>query len=110
MRSPGTGYLAFLSLALAATVGGCATNRRSQRAIATQPAAPPTTVATAPSPDQVRLVSFEKAVKEAPSAPEEIDAVGARAMNSARPSLPLDLPNALGLTQAQNPRVAFAQA
>src|SRR5206468_7545466 len=41
---------------------------------------------------------------------EVIDAPGPKPLDDDRPSLPLDLATALGLTQAQNPRVAFAQA
>ncbi len=45
--------------------------------------------------------------------PEPVEIVtvpGADQSNSERPTLPLDLAAALGLTQGQNPRVAFAQA
>ena len=39
-----------------------------------------------------------------------IVAPDAKPLDGDRPSLPLDLATALGLTQGQNPRVAFAQA
>lgn len=49
----------------------------------------------------------------AAGAPEPVEVVtvpDAEPSSTERPTLPLDLPAALGLTQGQNPRVAFAQA
>jgi outer membrane protein TolC len=51
-----------------------------------------------------------KALADRPPSPIEIVAAPGGAIFPDRPSLPLDLVTALGLTQAQNPRVAVAQA
>jgi outer membrane protein TolC len=83
-------------------------------------------------PSQVRPVSYDSEVQLAPpqpppDVPEAHTQPGPRPPEllppgagvapppiapvlGAPPSLPLDLPTALGLTQGQNPRVAFAQA
>jgi outer membrane protein TolC len=96
-------------------LAGCATSRKSQQTAA-GPASPALAVAATTEPtNRVQLASFNVEANEArsPAAspiPEQIDVRGAKSLDGDRPSLPLDLANALGLTQAQNPRVAFAQA
>src|SRR5206468_3059934 len=67
--------------------------------------------------ENIRFASFEQASEAAPNPsaagqrpPEVIVAPDPMALGGPRPSLPLDLATALGLTQGQNPRVAFAQA
>jgi len=70
----------------------------------------PQAVQTA-TPNSVQLASFEQEAQasDAPRA-EVISSPPTMPLGSDRPSLPLDLGTALGLTQGQNPRVAFAQA
>ncbi|HEY2411154.1 MAG TPA: TolC family protein [Pirellulaceae bacterium] len=104
-----------LSLVVAAALTGCATSRKAQQAIPV--AAPPTVVAatTTEPTNRVQPASYHDEVSDVRSteafpAPEQIDARGAKSLEDDRPSLPLDMATALGLTQAQNPRVAFAQA
>lgn len=113
MRVSRAGLLAIFWLAGAAALGGCATSRSSRSATTPAPAVAPI-AATATARSVVQLAShYEEANGarlESKPAPEQIDVWGAKALDAERPTLPLDLPNALGLTQAQNPRVAFAQA
>jgi outer membrane protein TolC len=105
-----------LSLACAAMLAGCATSRKSQQtAVCSAPPAAPAAVSSERSTHAVQLASFNDAVDNARStaallSPEQIDVRGAKSLDGDRPTLPLDMANALGLTQAQNPRVAFAQA
>jgi outer membrane protein TolC len=115
MRISRAELLAMLSLTCAAALAGCATSRKAQQTVAA--AAPPVvaTASTSEPTNRVQLTSFHVEADDArpPEGlpiPEQIDVRGAKTLDSDRPSLPLDLPNALGLTQAQNPRVAFAQA
>src|SRR5262245_27264966 len=53
-----------------------------------------------PPPEAPRLLGQAEVLAGPPTAP----------VLDGPPSLPLDLPTALGLTQAQNPRIAFTQA
>jgi outer membrane protein TolC len=104
-----------LSLVVAATFLGCATGRRAQQT-AVAAAAPAVTAASSAEPaNRVQLASYYQDANDGlphvpVPAPEQIDARGAKSLDGDRPSLPLDLATALGLTQVQNPRVAFAQA
>src|SRR5262245_815909 len=115
MRISRTRLVAVLPLLAAATLAGCATSRKTQqRTIA---AVPPAVAVAAASEttNRVQLASFTVAANDsrpspASPIPEQIDVRGAKSLDGDRPSLPLDMANALGLTQAQNPRVAFAQA
>src|SRR4029453_4340493 len=61
-------------------------------------------------PTGVQLATFQQEASP-PGAPAEIVAAPrATPWDQDRPTLPLDLAMALGMTQGQNPRVAFAQA
>src|SRR5262245_57963357 len=53
---------------------------------------------------------YDEALPPATKTTEVLAAPAAPLGQEDRPSLPLDLATALGLTQQQNPRVAFAQA
>jgi outer membrane protein TolC len=113
---------AALLLLLSAVLVGCATGR-AQRAVTARREVLSAAV-QAPPPSDVKLASFEQNTLATDSAKspsdqratewqrpaEVIVAPDAIPLESDRPSLPLDLPTALGLTQGQNPRVAFAQA
>jgi outer membrane protein TolC len=115
MRISRIGHFAVLSLLSAAATVGCTTSRKSQQTAATAlPPAAATATVTGPA-NRVQLASFQAEANDtkqplASPIPEPIDVRGAKSLDGERPSLPLDLANALGLTQAQNPRVAFAQA
>jgi outer membrane protein TolC len=63
-------------------------------------------------PTDVRLAAFEQVAPPpgAPAPAEIVAAPRATPWDQDRPTLPLDLAMALGMTQGQNPRVAFAQA
>jgi outer membrane protein TolC len=63
-----------------------------------------------PAPSPIQQVSFSQPASAPPSPAEVIVAPDARPLDQDRPLMPLDLPTALGMTQGQNPRVAFAQA
>ena len=95
-------------------LNGCATSRKVQQSVASPPATNSTAKTAVEPAASVRLASYYEEAKEQiatePARPEVIDAGPVRAISDERPSLPLDLSSALGLTQAQNPRVAFAQA
>src|SRR5205823_6323146 len=63
-----------------------------------------------PPQSPIQLASFTQPSSVPPSPAEVIVAPDARPLDQDHPTLPLDLPTALGMTQGQNPRVAFAQA
>src|SRR5581483_10539474 len=130
-------WLAVVALLSASALTGCATGRGSRQAAAGGESA---VVVTQAAPGdrlgEVRPVAFEEegagsrrwneSVRTAElsaaddSRPlsqadtqrpaEVVVAPDPDALDSGRRSMPLDLPTALGMTQGQNPRVAFAQA
>jgi outer membrane protein TolC len=95
-------------------LAGCASRQKVRQAESTVPEdRPASTPAISPSPQPaaVQRASFNQgAVLPAPAAVELIVAPGIHQPAQDRPTVPLDLATALGLTQGQNPRVAFAQA
>jgi outer membrane protein TolC len=109
-------------LLLTAVLAGCAAERTQRQTTMERAVTPP--AVQIPASSSVQVVSFNQnsALNNSPISPtgeplaqpprpaEVIVAPGANSLDSDRPSLPLDLPMALGLTQGQNPRVAFAQA
>src|SRR5262245_51769223 len=108
---------------LLAAIAGCAARDKLRQAGAAPrvvvPAAvqsvSPLSIAAGPRPSLpsgVQLAAFQQdvATPPSPSPVEIIGAPNAQPIDGDRPTLPLDLATALGLTQGQNPRVAFAQA
>ena len=100
---PSVSTLAPLALLVLAAAPGCATSRPSRQA----PAAQVTSAPTKPPPTSSNHVQFAS-YYEVP--PEPVPAVPKPLTANDPPTLPLDLASALGMTQGQNPRVAFAQA
>jgi outer membrane protein TolC len=113
---------ALLLLLASAMLTGCRTADKArplqtaQRVVvppAIQAAAPEQAKPVAVSASPIQLASFvqDSPPRVATPTPAEIVAApGAQSLDQDRPALPLDLPTALGMTQGQNPRVAFAQA
>jgi len=130
MRLLGPNRLLVWSLVLTAGVAGCAAREKvRQGTFARQDIAAPAVQAAGSQqcgglalvrqertslshPRGVQLASFQQDVPPAgPPAPAEVVAApNVTAFDQDRPTLPLDLASALGMTQGQNPRVAFAQA
>src|SRR5262245_18587435 len=121
------GWLALMALLSASALAGCATDRgRKQPPYAADSSgtAAPTPTDQARTNNSVRFASFEQTAAANDSSAlqpsgspllnqrpaEVVVAPDPEALDGGRRSMPLDLPTALGMTQGQNPRVAFAQA
>jgi outer membrane protein TolC len=113
------GWLAVIALLAAFALAGCASERGSRQtacncesAVAVTHSAATATQAVGEqqSTGNVRLATFEQPVVESQRPAEVVVAPDPSALEGGRRSMPLDLPTALGMTQGQNPRVAFAQA
>src|SRR5438094_494690 len=139
MRLAQAGCLAAVPLLIAAALAGCASSSKRQPTAPARPTIVPPAVQAAsqvraegvgslwrktppqdsqallaknsrPPRSLIQLASFSQPSSALPSPAEVIVAPDARPLDQDRPTLPLDLPTALGMTQGQNPRVAFAQA
>jgi outer membrane protein TolC len=110
-------------LLMAVVVAGCAASDKVRHLVtahrdvvpAAVQSAQQTSIATgyqASPTSRVQLASFhqEPAGSASPSPAEVVDAPRPPLLEQDRPTLPLDLATALGMTEGQNPRVAFAQA
>jgi len=122
------------SIFIAAAVAGCAAKEKVRPASIARPEVAPAPVVQASSssvsggpalvrertslfhPTDVRLASYQQeapppaASNGRPAPAEIVPAPRATLLEQERPTMPLDLATALGMTQGQNPRVAFAQA
>src|SRR3954447_2140815 len=139
MRCDRANWPAAILILIAAALPGCASSKKYQTDNATRrTVVPPAVVAASqagaeeagnlwrntsiqtgpvsiakdsrPPQSGIQQASFSQPTPAPPSPAEVIVAPDARPLGQDRPALPLDLPTALGMTQGQNPRVAFAQA
>jgi outer membrane protein TolC len=118
--------LASLLLTMAAVSAGCAARDKVRQAATAPRWVAPAAIQSAQSASQtgmaaaprsslssgVQLASFHQDTAAPPPRPpaEVVAAPSGSLLDPDRPTQPLDLATALGLTQGQNPRVAFAQA